>query len=42
MIHVAIVGTGNIAHAHVTGLLTFPDRCRIVALATFTRKKQKP
>lgn len=26
MIHVAIVGMGNIAHAHVTGLLTFPDR----------------
>ncbi len=32
MIRVAIVGTGNIANAHVAGLLTFPDRCKIVAL----------
>lgn len=32
MINVAIVGTGNIAHAHVEGLLTFKDRCKIVAL----------
>nr|WP_304955369.1 Gfo/Idh/MocA family oxidoreductase [uncultured Acetatifactor sp.] len=39
MIHVAIVGTGNIAHAHVTGLLTFPDRCRIVALCDIYPEK---
>ena len=32
MIHVAIVGTGGIAHSHIKGLLTFPERCRIVAL----------
>ena len=33
MIHVAIVGTGGIARTHINGLITFPDRCRIVALA---------
>lgn len=32
MIHVAIVGTGGISHSHIKGLLTFPERCRIVAL----------
>ena len=32
MIHVAIVGTGGICHSHIKGLLTFPERCRIVAL----------
>lgn len=32
MINVAIVGTGSIANAHVKGLLTFPERCKIVAL----------
>ncbi len=32
MIRVAIVGTGNIANAHVQGYLTFPEECQIVAL----------
>lgn len=32
MIHVAIVGPGGISHSHIKGLLTFPERCRIVAL----------
>ena len=32
MIRAAVVGTGGISNAHIQGLLTFPDRCRIVAL----------
>ena len=32
MIRVAIVGTGNISHAHIGAYLTFPERCRIAAL----------
>ena len=32
MIRIAIVGTGNIAHAHVGAYKQFPDRCQIVAL----------
>ena len=32
MIHVAIVGTGGISHAHIKAYLQFPERCRIVAL----------
>lgn len=39
MIKVAIVGTGNIAPAHVQGILTFPDRCRIVALCDIYPEK---
>ena len=39
MIHVAIVGTGNIAHLHMEGLLTFPDRCKIVALCDIYPEK---
>ncbi len=39
MIKIAIVGTGNIAPAHVQGLLTFPDRCRIVALCDIYPEK---
>jgi len=41
MINVAIVGTGNIAHLHVEGLLTFPDRCKIVALCDIYPDKAK-
>lgn len=33
MIRVAMVGIGNISRLHFEGFLTFPDRCRIVALA---------
>ena len=32
MINVAIVGTGNISHAHIQAYLKFPDRVRIAAL----------
>ena len=39
MIHVAVVGCGNIAHAHVEGLLMFPERCRIVALCDIYPEK---
>ena len=39
MLNIAIVGTGNIAPAHVEGLLTFPDRCRIVAMCDIYPEK---
>ncbi len=39
MINAAIVGTGNIAPAHIQGLLTFPERCRIVALCDIYPEK---
>ena len=39
MFNIAIVGTGNIAPAHVQGLLTFPERCRIVALCDIYPEK---
>ncbi len=32
LVNVAIVGTGNISHAHIHAYLQFQDRCRIVAL----------
>ncbi|MCH5288190.1 MAG: Gfo/Idh/MocA family oxidoreductase [Christensenellaceae bacterium] len=32
MIQVAIIGTGNISHAHIRAYLLFPQRCRIAAL----------
>ncbi|ACZ30672.1 oxidoreductase domain protein [Xylanimonas cellulosilytica DSM 15894] len=32
MLNVAVVGTGNISTAHLAGYLTFPERCRVVAL----------
>lgn len=39
MIRVAIVGTGNIANAHVKSYLRFPERCRIVALVDIVPEK---
>lgn len=39
MIRVAIVGTGNIANTHIAGLLTFPERCKIVALCDIYPQK---
>lgn len=39
MLYAAIVGTGNIAPAHVQGLLTFPDRVKIVALCDIYPEK---
>ena len=39
VIRIAIVGTGNISHAHVKGYLEFPDRCKIVALVDIVPEK---
>lgn len=39
MIRVAIIGTGNIANAHVRAYLKFPERCRIVALVDIVPEK---
>lgn len=39
MINVALVGTGNISASHLRGYLTFPERCRIVALCDITPSK---
>lgn len=39
MLNVAVVGTGNIAPAHVGALLTFPERCKIVALCDIYPEK---
>ena len=39
MLNIAIVGTGNIAPSHVEGLLTFPQRCKIVALCDIYPEK---
>lgn len=33
MLNIAILGTGGISPNHIEGYLTFPERCRIVALA---------
>ena len=39
MIRIAIVGTGNISHAHVEAYLRFPERCKIVALVDIVPEK---
>lgn len=39
MINVAIVGTGGISNEHIKGLLTFPERCSIVALCDIYPQK---
>jgi UDP-N-acetyl-2-amino-2-deoxyglucuronate dehydrogenase len=39
LINVAIIGTGNIAPQHIEGYLTFPGRCKIVALADIYPEK---
>ncbi|HPF86999.1 MAG TPA: Gfo/Idh/MocA family oxidoreductase [Candidatus Limiplasma sp.] len=39
MIHVAIIGTGGIAPAHIEGYLAFPKRCKIVALVDIYPQK---
>lgn len=39
MINVAIVGTGSIANMHMAGLLTFPERCKVVALCDIYPQK---
>lgn len=39
MIRIAIVGTGNISHAHVNAYLKFPERCKIAALVDIVPEK---
>ena len=39
MINVAIIGTGGISPSHIKGYLTFPDRCKIVALVDIYPEK---
>ena len=39
MLNIAIIGTGNISVMHLRGYLTFPDRCRIVALVDIFPEK---
>lgn len=39
MLNIAVVGTGNIAPAHIGALLTFPQRCHIVALCDIYPEK---
>ncbi len=41
MLNIAIIGTGNIATLHIRGYLTFPGRCRIVALVDRFADKAK-
>ena len=31
MLQVAIIGTGNISHAHIQAYLRFPERVRMIA-----------
>lgn len=39
MIKAAIIGTGNICPSHIKGYLTFPERCRIIALCDIYPEK---
>lgn len=39
MINVAVVGTGNISNLHIAGLVTFPERCKVVALCDIYPEK---
>lgn len=39
MIQVAIIGTGGIANAHIQAYLSFPERCKIVALVDIVPEK---
>jgi UDP-N-acetyl-2-amino-2-deoxyglucuronate dehydrogenase len=39
MLKAAIVGTGNISNAHISGLLTFPEKIQIVALCDIFPEK---
>ena len=41
MIRVAIVGLGGISAAHIQAYLTFPERCRIVALVDIVPEKAR-
>jgi predicted dehydrogenase len=39
MLHVAIIGTGNISPCHIEGYLAFPERCKITALVDIFPEK---
>ena len=39
MIRVAIIGLGNISPAHIAAYLTFPERCKIVAMVDIIPEK---
>lgn len=39
MLNVAVVGAGNICPAHIEGYLSFPERCRVVALVDIYPEK---
>ena len=41
MIRVAIVGTGNIANAHIQAYLQFPERCHIAYLVDIVPEKAR-
>ena len=41
MIRIAIVGTGNIANAHVQAYLQFPERCHIAYLVDIVPEKAR-
>lgn len=41
MLKIAIVGTGGIAPQHIEGLLTFPERCEIVAMCDIYPEKTR-
>ena len=39
MLHIAIVGAGAISGNHIEAYLTFPERCRVVAIVDIDREK---
>jgi predicted dehydrogenase len=39
MIHVAVIGTGNISRLHIMGLLNFPERCKITRMIDIVEGK---
>ena len=39
MLKVAIIGTGNISTRHIGAYLTFPERCKVVALCDIFPEK---
>ncbi len=41
MIRVAIVGLGNISGEHIKAYLTFPERCKIVAMVDIIPEKAR-
>lgn len=41
MLHVAIIGTGNISPSHIKSYLAFPERCKITALVDIFPEKAR-